>query len=322
MHTEADRTAWRTGRIRIYGMAGAGEAIPRGQERDGPERNLQLLEPSRQSAAAPRERRRSVRLHGAALGWGRGGRGAAERRCRPAAAGRLQRRAAADLDRLRGRPFEPRAHREGVPLPRRRQGTATTRADAGGPGGRAAHAGTARPPRRAHDQQPGRRPPRQALRARAGTSRNWRIRATRCSRTLSPTIMRRKCARKRTGTTPGAAADASFRATMLLCRGQIWEEAVVHPWVLTLGRTSAGPRLPDLSVGHHREGARDGDAPRAAFRLCRVNGGGAVSGLLPRSDRRVVDRRLPGRCRTDGDHARELPRGSPRCRPGRPRTAR
>ena len=32
----------------------------------------------------------------------------------------------------------------------------------------------------------------------------------------------------------GRAADASFRATMLLCRGQIWEEAVVHPWVLTL----------------------------------------------------------------------------------------
>ena len=32
----------------------------------------------------------------------------------------------------------------------------------------------------------------------------------------------------------GRAEDASFRATMLLERGQIWEEAVIHPWVVTL----------------------------------------------------------------------------------------
>ena len=32
----------------------------------------------------------------------------------------------------------------------------------------------------------------------------------------------------------GRAEDASFRATMLLERGRIWEEAVIHPWVLTL----------------------------------------------------------------------------------------
>ncbi len=38
----------------------------------------------------------------------------------------------------------------------------------------------------------------------------------------------------------GRAADASFRATMLLCRGQIWEEAVVHPWVLTLAEHLLG----------------------------------------------------------------------------------
>ena len=32
----------------------------------------------------------------------------------------------------------------------------------------------------------------------------------------------------------GRAEDASFRATMLLERGRIWEEAVIHQWVLTL----------------------------------------------------------------------------------------
>ena len=32
----------------------------------------------------------------------------------------------------------------------------------------------------------------------------------------------------------GRGEDASFRATMLLERGRIWEEAVAHPWVLTL----------------------------------------------------------------------------------------
>ena len=42
------------------------------------------------------------------------------------------------------------------------------------------------------------------------------------------------------GNHAGRAEDASFRATMLLRRGRIWEEAVVHPWVLTLAEHLLG----------------------------------------------------------------------------------
>ena len=38
----------------------------------------------------------------------------------------------------------------------------------------------------------------------------------------------------------GRAKGASFRATMLLKRGRIWEEAVIHPWVLTVAEYLIG----------------------------------------------------------------------------------
>lgn len=38
----------------------------------------------------------------------------------------------------------------------------------------------------------------------------------------------------------GQPADSGFRATMLLARGRFWEEAAVHPWVLTLAEHLLG----------------------------------------------------------------------------------